>query len=141
MDRIARGIAAVAVATAAVAAVAPARATETGDWLRLIPDAYDGEIYSGKDFMPGATEFAPGADGPTGRYAFTEPGQEAVEGTLDRCVAPKPLTLVCRWTDRYGSGLAGFVFDETLQRFDGHWWTAGQPKVRAPWWGKRRIGS
>ncbi|MEJ1158125.1 hypothetical protein [Prosthecomicrobium sp. N25] len=132
---------AVLVALALAAAPAPVRAEEAGDWLRLVPDAYDGEIYSGKAFMPGATEFQAGPDGLSGRYAFTEPGAEAIEGTLERCTSPKPRVLLCRWRDRYGTGSLALTFEEGLQRFEGYWWADGQTKVRAPWWGRRRIGS
>lgn len=128
-----------ALLAAALLAAGPAAAEEP--WWSRVPDTYDGEVYSGSGFAAGSTEFSPGETGLAGRYSFTERNGTVIEGTLDRCGSPEPFVLLCRWSDRYGSGSLAIDFDETLQRFDALWWADGDTKVRAPWWGKRRIGS
>lgn len=112
---------------------------EEVEWTRFVPDVYEGELFSGKSFVAGTTEFAAGPKGLTGLYRFRA-GAETIEGRLDTCGTPARNTLVCRWTDRFGQGSLAITFTEDLQRFDGFWWTEGDAKVRAPWWGKRRIG-
>lgn len=121
--------------------LAAAPATAETPWWSQVPDTYDGEIYSGSGYAAGSTEFSSGEKGLTGRYGFTERDGTVIEGTLDHCASPEPFVLLCRWTDRYGSGSLAIDFDESLQRFDALWWADGDTKVRAPWWGKRRIGS
>lgn len=125
----------------AVVLLATSPAPAETPWWSRVPDVYDGEIYSGSGYAAGSTEFSPGEAGPTGRYGFTERDGTVIEGTLDLCRSPEPFVLLCRWTDRYGSGSLAIDFDESLQRFDALWWADGDTKVRAPWWGKRRLGS
>ena len=119
----------------------PAGAEETGDWLRWVPDAYDGAIFSGDRSLGGATEFARDGDRLGGRYGFTEPDGAVVEGVLEDCRAEAERVLVCRWRDRYGAGPFAAAFDPGLQEFRGFWWVEGDGRVRHPWWGRRRVGS
>lgn len=113
---------------------------ESLDWVRRIPDVYDGEIFSGSDLLPGSTEFVLDGGALTGRYAFTE-GGETVEGRLDTCAALPGQVLTCLWRDKYGSGRFTATFEPSLQSFTGHWVAPGAEAYRLPWTGKRRIGS
>lgn len=125
----------------ALLAAGVARAEEAKPWWALVPDSYDGAIFSGRGYAQGATEFHRDGAALAGSYAFVEPDGTQIDGTLDRCVSAAPNNIACRWTDRYGSGSVAFVFDETLQSFTGLWFSPKVPKQGMPWTGKRRIGS
>jgi hypothetical protein len=65
------------VAILAVLTATPLRAEDAKPWWALVPDTYDGEIYSGFGFAKGATEFhldKPAAASPGGTGAGTGSG-------------------------------------------------------------------
>lgn len=132
---------------AALLAVAcPARGEEARPqaakpWWALVPDTYDGAIFSGQGYLKGATEFRREGQGLVGHYAFVETDGRQVEGTLTACLAPAPNNLACRWRDLYGEGTVVFVFEDSLQSFAGLWFSKETPKQGMPWSGKRRLGS
>ncbi|MBP0685691.1 hypothetical protein J8J21_21850, partial [Mycobacterium tuberculosis] len=63
-----------------VGLAAPAAAEEAKPWWTLVPDSYDGKIFSGTGFANGATEFHKAGDGLAGHYAFVEPDGTEISG-------------------------------------------------------------
>ena len=110
-------------------------------WWTLVPDSYDGDIFSGRAYAKGATEFRRDGDTLAGSYAFVEPDGTQIDGTLERCRSVAPFNLACGWADRYGAGTVVFVFDDGLQAFAGLWFSPKVPRQGMPWNGRRRLGS
>lgn len=125
-----------------LAAMNAAPSGEPTPWWSRVPDVYDGQIFSGRGYAQGMTEFrrpTPGAGaGLEGSYAFTDADGTKIEGTLSGCAAPAEANLVCRWRDRYGDGRAVFFFEPDLTGFTGLWFSADVPKQGMPWTGQRR---
>lgn len=126
----------------AAATAAPAPSAEPAPWWTRVPDVYDGQIFSGRGYAAGTTEFrrpTPGAGaGLEGSYAFTDADGTKIAGALSGCAAPTEGNLVCRWRDRYGEGRAVFFFEPDLTGFTGLWFSAEVPKQGMPWTGARR---
>lgn len=97
---------------------------------------YSGEIWSGKA-MPALTAFSLNRSGElSGTYAYAEP-KEIVKGELFDCLRKGPeKRLVCKWKDRYGTGVLDVVFADDLSGFSGHW-RADNSTMHAPWNGRR----
>ena len=130
------------ISAALIALAAATAAAEPAPWWTRVPDVYDGQIFSGRGYAAGTTEFrrpTPGAGaGLEGSYAFTDADGTKIAGALSGCAAPTEGNLVCRWRDRYGDGRAVFFFEPDLTGFTGLWFSAEVPKQGMPWTGARR---
>ena len=98
---------------------------------------YSGEIWSSGKAMPALTAFSLSSSGElSGTYAYFEP-EEIVKGELFDCLSKGPeVRLVCKWRDRYGTGVLDVVFADDLSGFSGHW-RADDSTMHAPWNGRR----
>lgn len=124
MDEWFSRIAPLALGATLAASVAIAQAPS---WTDGIQAAYRGEAWSAGTITTVVTEFAkPGANGGTsggleGSYRFLEAPDRWVEGSLVACRPEGDLTLRCQWRDRFGQGVAQFVFTPRLRSFTGSW--------------------
>ena len=114
-----------------------ARAAEA--WTDAIAKSeYDGLAINRGLAEPVVTTFRVEPDGRvTGRYRLTESDGDVVEGTLTPCHAVRPLTLVCVWNDRYGTGPVQIDFGADAAGFVARW-AAPDRGEWLPWSGFRR---
>ncbi|WP_341884153.1 hypothetical protein [Synechococcus sp. UW140] len=97
---------------------------------------YLSHIFSVSKLVPARTQFNYQGIIPfDGTYNFLDNG-EPTFGSLTNCKPVERLTIICIWSDKYGSGYLFAHFSDDVNSFEGYW-GANKEKPDAPWNGIR----
>lgn len=97
---------------------------------------YEGQVFNGDDMDPLLTTFTVDGKTITGTYVIEEEsGFET--GNLNSCKFEGEYTVMCLWTDKYGSGFARILFSADYRAFNGFWGQTPENTV-FPWSGVRK---
>lgn len=105
-------------------------------WLDSLETEYLSHIFSVSKLVPARTQFNYQGIIPfDGTYNFLDNGEQTF-GSLTNCKPAERLTIICIWSDKYGSGYLFAHFSDDVNSFEGYW-GANNEKPDAPWNGIR----
>jgi hypothetical protein len=97
---------------------------------------YEGQVYNGDNMDPLLTTFTVDGKNLSGTYVVDEEsGPET--GSLSNCKFESEFSVLCTWTDKYGSGFARMLFSADYRAFNGFWGQTSDATV-FPWNGVRK---
>lgn len=107
------------------------------NWSKSIVGRYISEISTGKKSLPGVTKFQLNNNGKlTGSYSYKEESG-TTHGKLSQCTEiKKKHVLICKWKDKYGTGMLEMNFSNDYKNFQGAWFVI-RPAASLPWNGRR----
>lgn len=104
------------------------------DRLQDIAGTYAGTLFASGYDMPVVTTFYWQGDTLCGEYIMDEEGTMTT-GQFTGITFTQDHTIVCQWTDVYGTGPASFTFTDDYSGFAGYWSSDGIDGYN--WWGSK----
>ena len=98
---------------------------------------FKSKVWSGGTILPGETTFIMNDSNQIVGHFWYKEKKGPIKGLLSNCVRNNVARkIICKWSDKYGTGVANLDFSSDYSSFTGRWNLKGNTST-FPWTGKR----